>query len=87
VEHGVAEVDKFADRTGGDRFAANKQQDLERLYSDVTEEARNQYTITFQPNGTDRSHDYHTIEVRVLRPGLNLSARQGYYQSAIGVGH
>jgi VWFA-related protein len=87
LEHGVAEVDKFADRTGGDTFSANKQEDLERLYSDVTEEARNQYTITFQPSGTDRSHDYHEIEVRVLRPSLNVIARRGYYESANSVGH
>jgi VWFA-related protein len=87
LEHGTAEIDRFADRTGGDTFVANKADDLERLYSDITEEARNQYTLTFQPTGEDKSRDFHQIEVRVLRPKLNVTAREGYYQSALNVGH
>ncbi|HVB55926.1 MAG TPA: VWA domain-containing protein [Candidatus Acidoferrales bacterium] len=87
VEHGASELQKYADGTGGDTFHAAKQSDLERLYSDVTEEARNQYTLTFQPNAADHSRDYHTIEVRVRRPNLNVLARQGYYQSSMTVGH
>jgi VWFA-related protein len=87
VQHGASEISKFADRTGGDTFLATKQEDLERLYSDVTEQARNQYTLTFAPQGADRSLDFHPVEVRVRRPGLNVLARQGYYQSAMNVGH
>jgi len=87
VQHGASEISKFADRTGGDTFLATKEEDLARLYSDVTEQARNQYTLTFAPQGADRTLDYHPIEVRVRRPGLNVLARQGYYQSAINVGH
>jgi VWFA-related protein len=87
LQHGASEISKFADRTGGDTFLATKQEDLSRLYSDVTEQARNEYTLTFAPQGADRSLDYHPIEVRVRRPGLTVLARQGYYQSAINVGH
>ena len=87
AQHGASEISKFANRTGGDTFFASKQDDLERLYSDVTEQARNQYTLTFAPQGADRSLDFHPIEVRVRRPGLNVLARQGYYQSAMSVGH
>jgi VWFA-related protein len=83
LQHGAAEIDKYAAATGGDTFYAAKQKDLERLYSDVTEEARNEYTITFAPQEADRTRDYHTIEVRVRRPDLDVSARQGYYQSGL----
>jgi VWFA-related protein len=85
LEHGLGQADKYALKTGGDTFYASKEEDLDRLYSAVTEEARNQYTLTFSPHGADKTHDYHTIEVRVRRPGLNVSAREGYYQSALGV--
>jgi Ca-activated chloride channel family protein len=84
LERGLAELQKYATDTGGDTFYAAKQPDLERLYSDVTEEARNQYTIAFEPNGVDKSHDFHPIEVRVRRPGLDILTRQGYYDSGIG---
>jgi VWFA-related protein len=84
-EHGLGQADKYALKTGGYSFFASKQDDLDRLYSEVTEEARNQYTLAVSPHGTDKSHDYHTIEVRVRRPGLNVSAREGYYQSALSI--
>jgi VWFA-related protein len=83
LQHGTAEIDKYATDTGGDTFFASKQKDLERLYSDVTEQARNEYTLTFSPQGIDPSRDYHPIEIRVRRPDLNVRAREGYYQSAI----
>lgn len=86
VERGAAELEKYARDTGGDTFYAEKQGDLERLYSDVTEEAREQYTLTFQPSGVDRNANFHPIEVRVMRAGLNVLARQGYYQSANPIG-
>lgn len=87
LEKGAAEADKYAFNTGGDTFYAAKDEDLDRLYSDVTEQARNQYTLTFSPSMADRSHDFHSIEVRVRRPDLNVSARRGYYQSAFSIGH
>jgi VWFA-related protein len=87
IQKGADELQKFAFDTGGDTFVASKQLDLERLYSDVTEEARNQYTLTFSPQDIHKDKDYHTIEVRVRRPGLNVTAREGYYQSAVSVGH
>ena len=76
-------LEKYATSTGGDTFYAAKDRGLENLYASVTEQARNQYTITFQPQDTDRSKDFHSIEVRVRRPDLDVTARQGYYQSGL----
>jgi VWFA-related protein len=87
LQHGVSELDKYAVSTGGDEFSATKQLELERMYSDVTEQARNQYTLTFVPDDVDRAQDFHPIEVRVKRPDLTVDTRAGYYMSAIGVGH
>jgi VWFA-related protein len=87
LERGVSQLDKYAVSTGGDTFTATKQEELERLYSDVTEQARNQYTLTFQPEDVGSGQDFHPIEVRVKRPDLTVDARAGYYMSAVGVGH
>jgi VWFA-related protein len=88
VQRGVASIDKYASQTGGDSFYSSKDADLERLYSDVTEQARNLYTLTFYPPAEANSaKDFHSIEVRVERPGLDVTARSGYYQSAIAAGH
>ncbi|MGA8034450.1 MAG: VWA domain-containing protein [Candidatus Acidiferrales bacterium] len=74
-------LEHYASRSGGDTFYAGKDRGLENLYSGVTEQARNQYTLTFSPQDTDRTKDFHTIEVRVRRPNLDVSTREGYYQS------
>ncbi len=88
AQHGIASIDKYASQTGGDTYYSSKDADLERLYSDVTEQARNEYTLTFYPpTAANTGKDFHSIEVRVERPGLNLTARSGYYESAIAAGH
>lgn len=76
---GNSVLHRYARATGGDVFYATRRADLESLYSAVTEEARNQYTLAYMPQKTDPSQDYHTIEVRVRRPDLTLLARDGYY--------
>ncbi|HME12225.1 MAG TPA: VWA domain-containing protein [Candidatus Acidoferrum sp.] len=73
----------YAHATGGDIYYALKRGTMEELYSRVTEEARHQYTLYYSPTGTDRGADYHTIEVRVEREGLNVTAREGYYTSGL----
>ena len=87
AQRGIAAMDKYANLTGGDTFFSSKDADLERLYSDVTEQARNEYTLTFYPPAeTNTGKDFHSIEVRVEQPGLNVTARSGYYESAIAAG-
>jgi VWFA-related protein len=71
----------YANDTGGDAFFASKQADLERLYSSIDEQARNQYTLAYAPQNAGTG-DYHTIEVRIERPGLRVNAREGYYSAA-----
>jgi Ca-activated chloride channel family protein len=72
----------YAHDTGGDVYFAAKRATMEELYSRVTEQARNQYTIAYSPAGTNRAADYHSIEVRVKREGLTVDAREGYYAGA-----
>jgi Ca-activated chloride channel family protein len=72
-------LSKYAHDTGGDVYYGMKSRAMEQLYSRVTEEARNQYTLAYAPTGTDRGAEYHSIEVRVKREGLTLLTREGYY--------
>jgi len=73
----------YAHASGGDIYYALKRNAMEELYSRVTEEARHQYTLYYYPAGTNRAADYHAIEVRVEREGLNVTAREGYYTSGL----
>ena len=79
LNRGTTVMSHYAHATGGDVYYAAHPDDLSRLYAQVSEQARHQYTIGYVPT-TDRSKDYHSIEVRIRRPGLTLLARDGYYR-------
>lgn len=76
-------LSRFARDTGGDVFYAASRAELESLFSRVTEQARNQYTLAYAPRGTDRTKEFHSIDVRVKGEGLNVLARDGYYTTPV----
>jgi VWFA-related protein len=69
---------EYAHDTGGDVYFGAKNGTFEEFYSRITEQARNQYTLAFAPNG-ERKVDYHSLEVRVRREGMTILTRKGYY--------
>ena len=82
LNRGTSVLSRYARSTGGDVYYAARRAELESLYAQVTEQARNQYTLAYAPRNTDRQKEFHTIEVRVRRPYLTLLARDGYYLPA-----
>ncbi len=76
-------LSKYAHDTGGDVYYAAKRESMEELYSRVTEEARNEYTLAYMPRNTDRAKEYHSVEVRVKREGLSILTRGGYYSGPV----
>lgn len=80
-ERKFSRLQSYAHDSGGDAYYAAKRKSLEELYSRVAEQARNQYTLGYNPRGNDRSKDYHTVEVRVRREGLDVRTREGYYSA------
>jgi len=69
---------KYANATGGEVFSEFGRQAIENAYSDVTFVARNQYTLGYYTQAT-LADNYRDIEVRIARPGLNVTAKHGYY--------
>jgi VWFA-related protein len=78
---GLNPLSRYARLTGGDVFYAATRSELEGIFSRVTEQARNQYTLAYAPRGTDRNKEFHNIEVRVKRADLSIRARDGYYST------
>jgi len=70
---------RYTHATGGDVYFAARDAALSDFYTQVVEQARYRYTIGYLPTGTDRAKNYHSIEVRVRRPGLTVVTRDGYY--------
>jgi len=79
VHRKFARLFNYASSSGGDIGYARKSQTMERLYSQITEQARHEYTLAYVPHGNNRTSDYHVVEVRTTREGLHVKTRQGYY--------
>jgi len=69
---------RYAADTGGDMMAEFDRQGIEQAYAKIADTARNQYTLGYTTQAT-KSSSFRPIEVRVLRPNLNVIAKQGYY--------
>jgi Ca-activated chloride channel homolog len=69
----------YANNSGGDISYASRSQTMEKLYSQITEQARHEYTLAYVPRGNNRTSTYHAVEVRTTREGLHVKTRQGYY--------
>lgn len=83
LERKFSRLVDYAHDSGGEVYFAAKRETLEELYSRISEEARNQYTIAYVPRGTDRSADVHSVEVRIKREGLTIKTRDKYYSGEI----
>jgi VWFA-related protein len=72
-------LERYARLTGGEVFTVSDRASLEPVYARALEQSRTQYTLAYIPQRAARTRDFHSIEVRVRRPGLTVRARDGYY--------
>lgn len=71
-------LSKYASETGGDVFAEFDQKSIEQAYGEITNEARNQYTLGYNTKAT-LAGGYRSIDVHVHRQNLKVTAKTGYY--------
>ena len=67
--------------TGGREYSYMTQRGLQKAIADVGEEIHSQYLLTYLPNNPNEA-GYHEIEVRILKPGLKVTTRPGYWSAA-----
>src|SRR5262249_2877415 len=72
----------YATKSGGDIRYGAKSGSLEKLYSQIAEQARHEYTLAYMPRGNKVASNYHSVEVRTTRQGLRIATRQGYYSNS-----
>jgi Ca-activated chloride channel family protein len=75
----------MAKGTGGRCFLPTIGPDLDKAFTSIITELRTQYLLGFYPQNVPLTKDrFHKLEVRVLRPDLRVSARNGYYGEVEG---
>jgi VWFA-related protein len=73
---------KYVLATGGSMDAEGSVNGIERSYARLAEEARRRYTLGYYTHQPLIDGKYRSIDVRVLRPNLEVIAKPGYYPSA-----
>ena len=69
----------MSDQTGGRTFRLGGKTTLQTVFAEIEEEMRHQYTIGYPLPEGSRNGDFHKLEVKPLKPGLSVQARNGYY--------
>ena len=72
----------YTGATGGAIFADFRTKGIEESFAKVTEQVRTQYTVGYNSQEAFIDGKYRKVEVQIMRPNLNVIAKDGYYPSA-----
>ena len=77
---------KYSTQTGGSLDAELSENGIQLSFARITESVRTQYTLGYYSHSPAISGKHHTIEVDVMGiPGLDVTAKEGYYPSLADV--
>lgn len=69
----------FTSKTGGRYVSSPGGPVMRDAFKQIAEELSNQYTLEYLPPVSARDGRWHTIEIKLLRPGLAARTRKGYH--------
>ena len=72
----------YTNATGGECYADYRTKSISESFAKITEEGRSQYTVGYNTHEPFIDGKYRKVDVRVLRPNLEIIAKDGYYPSA-----
>jgi len=79
LRRGRNELKEFAAQTGGRYVHTPQGNDLESAFTNIVDELRNQYTLTFYPTNKKRDGRWRRLTVTARGNALSVRARRGYY--------
>ena len=71
-------LEQISKETGGRLFEVSKKETVEKIYSEIEEELRNQYSLGY-PLDKAAGAGYHRLQVTTKQKDLIVQARDGYY--------
>jgi VWFA-related protein len=72
----------YVGATGGQLDAESRTPGIARSFSKIAEEVRTQYTVGYYSHQPFIDGKYRKLEVKVLRPNLTVTAKEGYFPTA-----
>jgi VWFA-related protein len=72
-------LERISRETGGRMFEVSKKLPIEKIYSQIEEELRSQYSLGYTPDRADLAPGYHKITLKAKPKDLSVQSRAGYY--------
>lgn len=72
-------LEYFAEQTGGRAFFPFKIQEVSDAFSQIQDELRSQYAVSYKPADFQSNGKYHKIEILADNKKYKVRARKGYY--------
>jgi VWFA-related protein len=75
-------LQELADRSGGRLYDANTLYNISQAFSNIAEELRHQYALSYYPTNAKKDGTYRRVKVRVEKSGMIVRSREGYRAAA-----
>jgi VWFA-related protein len=72
-------LEQMSRETGGRLFEVSGKQTVEKIYAQIEEDLRNQYSLGYTPDRSDPGEGFHKISVKTKQKDLVVHAREEYY--------
>jgi VWFA-related protein len=76
---GEGELKRMAEDTGGRVFKIGRKNTLEDIFTQIQEEMRSQYALSYSPTNPAKDGSFRKIEIKPKQKDLKVQARKGYY--------
>ena len=75
----IGTLKKFSDETGGATFVVSNQNSFERIFAQIAQELRSQYSLGYISTNTAKDGKYRQIKIVPRDHTYTVRARKGYY--------
>jgi len=72
-------LEQISRETGGRFSEVSKKHPLAKVYDEIDEDLRHQYSLGYSPDRTEAGGGYHRIRLTTKEKGLIVQTREGYY--------
>jgi VWFA-related protein len=77
-ERATEYLEQLAERSGGRIYRAETLGNVQEAFSNIAEELRHQYALSYYPSNTKEDGTYRRVRVQAKTPGVIIRARDGY---------
>jgi|HubBroStandDraft_6_1064221.scaffolds.fasta_scaffold55441_2 VWFA-related protein len=78
-QKGPRVMERLARETGGGYFVVSEENPIGKIYAQIEEDLRNQYSIGYTPDRLDGDKNFRKIALTTKRKDLVVRTREGYY--------